>query len=72
MRNLQIYKVLTLCLTLVVLSCQRGAREDSTLFSLLDPGRTGIDFVNRLTEGEEFNMIEYLYFNNGAGIAAGY
>ena len=32
---------------------------------------TGISFSNRLTENEEFNIIEYLYFNNGAGVAAG-
>ncbi|MDP4223650.1 MAG: VCBS repeat-containing protein [Bacteroidota bacterium] len=27
--------------------------------------------MNRLTETEKFNQIQYLYFNNGAGVAAG-
>ena len=30
-----------------------------------------MDFINQLTENDQFNIIEYLYFNNGAGIAAG-
>jgi len=30
-----------------------------------------VDFANQLTETEDLNMIEYLYFNNGGGVAAG-
>jgi hypothetical protein len=41
------------------------------LFSLLSPAITNVNFINRLTETEQFNIIQYLYFNNGAGIAAG-
>jgi hypothetical protein len=52
-------------------SCQRQGRSPSTLFTLMPVSETKIDFVNRLTETEEFNMIKYLYFNNGAGVAAG-
>jgi len=62
----------TLLLSLVLaalLSCKRS--EDSTLFTSMQAKTTGIDFENRLTETEEFNIIEYLYFNNGAGVAAG-
>ncbi len=32
---------------------------------------TGINFENRLTEDEHFNIIKYLYFYNGGGVAAG-
>jgi hypothetical protein len=53
----------------ITLSCNH--RKENTLFTLLPPSSTGIDFENRLTETEEFNIIEYLYFNNGAGVAAG-
>jgi hypothetical protein len=52
-------------------SCQRQGRSPSTLFTLMPVSETKIDFVNRLTETEEFNMIKYLYFNNGAGVGAG-
>jgi len=53
----------------IALSCNR--REGSTLFTALSPASTGIDFENRLSETEAFNIIEYLYYNNGAGVAAG-
>lgn len=52
-----------------VSSCSR--KQDSFLFTSLPPSETGIVFQNRLTETEGFNIIEYLYFNNGAGVAAG-
>jgi len=51
------------------LSCRR--HTGSTLFTLLPPSSTGIDFENDLTETDQLNIIEYLYFNNGAGVAAG-
>jgi len=41
------------------------------LFSLLSPSFTNVDFKNQITENEQSNIIEYLYFNNGAGVAAG-
>ncbi len=61
-----LYILLVLSLTL---ACQR--KDGNTLFTSLRPSSTGIDFENRLTETEAFNIIEYLYFNNGAGVAAG-
>ncbi len=33
--------------------------------------QTKIDFNNTLSENDEFNIIEYLYFYNGAGVATG-
>ncbi|MEZ5071621.1 MAG: CRTAC1 family protein [Bacteroidales bacterium] len=30
-----------------------------------------MDFQNTLTEDEDFNIIDYLYFNNGGGVAVG-
>lgn len=57
----------------LVFSCKPGdeVSEDNELFTLLSPAVTNIDFVNQLTETEQFNIIQYLYFNNGAGVAAG-
>ena len=51
--------------------CRKEAAADLTLFTSLPPSVTGVDFENRLTESEEFNIIQYLYFNNGGGVAAG-
>ena len=56
---------------LVIFSCNRGEKEENKLFSLLSPAATNVDFINQLTETEQFNIIQYLYFNNGAGVAAG-
>ncbi len=53
----------------VAFACKR--KQGNTLFTSLPPSSTGIDFENQLTEAEDFNIIEYLYFNNGAGVAAG-
>ena len=60
-----------LLLLILAISCNRAPKGDVALFTLLSTASTGIDFENQLTETEEFNIIEYLYFNNGAGVAAG-
>ena len=52
-------------------SCKSENRNRDFLFSLMPASVTNVDFQNQLTENEEFNIIEYLYFNNGAGIAVG-
>jgi len=56
---------------ILAISCNPGSRNNGKLFSLLSSTVTHVDFVNQLTETEDMNMIEYLYFNNGGGVAAG-
>ncbi|HEY0111178.1 MAG TPA: CRTAC1 family protein, partial [Fibrella sp.] len=41
------------------------------LFETLDSTKTGVGFVNRLTDTPQLNIIDYLYFYNGAGVSAG-
>jgi hypothetical protein len=60
-----------LIILLLFFSCKRRENEKKELFSLLSPAATKVDFVNRLKETEQFNIIQYLYFNDGAGVAAG-
>lgn len=60
-----------LWLPLLLFSCHSEEHTKNEVFSYLSSSATGIDFVNRLTENEQSNIIEYLYFNNGAGVAAG-
>ncbi len=43
----------------------------NTLFSLLSPAETGVNFQNTLTEGPNTNILVYEYFYNGGGVAAG-
>jgi hypothetical protein len=63
--------VFLLLVLLIISSCKPEDKNTDTLFSNLPPASTHIDFTNQLTETEDFNIIEYLYFNNGAGVAAG-
>jgi len=48
-----------------------GENESPALFKRIAPENSGIDFQNTLTESPDFNIIEYLYFYNGGGVAAG-
>ena len=50
------------------LSCQ--SKKDK-LFTSLSHKRTGIDFKNWVKESEEFNVLDYGYLYNGAGVAVG-
>src|SRR5512133_398717 len=56
---------------ILILSCQREKKPADKVFTIMEPASTGISFKNQLTETDQFNIIEYLYFNNGAGVAAG-
>lgn len=49
-------------------SCS-GNRD--TRFEKLDSGDTGIDFANEVVQTPEFNIQQYLYFYDGAGVSAG-
>ena len=41
------------------------------MFEVLGDDKTGLHFVNSLKATSEFNMFDYMYFYNGAGIGAG-
>lgn len=55
-------------LLLLFFSC---SPEKETLFLELDPDDTGITFRNDLVETNEKNVLSYIYFYNGGGVAAG-
>lgn len=57
------------CLLCVIFSCQKSTNH--TLFKTISASQSGIDFANTLQETEGFNIIEYLYYYNGAGLAIG-
>src|SRR5437773_7728900 len=48
--------------------CGRGAPP---LFESLAPAATGVSFMNRLPEDSAFNILNYLYYYNGGGVAVG-
>lgn len=50
-------------------ACSR--QEGPGIFEVLDADKTGIDFENKLTATNDFNVFHYMYFYNGAGVGAG-
>ncbi|MGI9532322.1 VCBS repeat-containing protein [Lutimonas sp.] len=55
-------------LSLVLLSC---GRQEGDLFSNPEADITGIDFENTIRETDDLNILDYLYFYNGGGVAVG-
>ncbi|MDH5380038.1 MAG: VCBS repeat-containing protein, partial [Cyclobacteriaceae bacterium] len=58
---------------LAIFSCsdERNVSDDPTLFRLLTSDESGISFNNTLHSNGDLNIIEYLYFYNGGGVAVG-
>lgn len=57
---------------LVALSFQSCKSDDSSfLFENLGSSKTGVDFENKLESHKLFNILYYLYYYNGAGVATG-
>lgn len=49
----------------------RQTTSEPKLFQSVDPSTSKVDFINQLDENESFNIIQYLYYYNGAGVAVG-
>ncbi|MBD2703638.1 VCBS repeat-containing protein [Spirosoma sp. BT702] len=45
--------------------------SEKQLFQTLDSTQTGIGFVNKLVPNDKINILDYLYFYNGAGVSSG-
>lgn len=58
----------TLCL---FLSCTSKKDTSGTVFELMPGKKTGIDFVNKVENSEDFNIFSYRNFYNGGGVAVG-
>jgi hypothetical protein len=65
--NIRILGILSLII--IMASCQESKEE--LLFENVDATTIGINFTNRLHENDSLNIIQYLYFYNGSGLAAG-
>ena len=50
---------------------QKSGPAGKPLFELLSPKSTGVSFVNQLPEKPDFNILNYLYYYNGGGVAVG-
>ena len=48
-----------------------GSAEERPLFKLLDPAKTGVDFVNKINENDSLHIFKYEYLYNGNGVGVG-
>lgn len=53
---------------LILISC---GGKDEAIFRDVKSDKTGISFANTLTETDDLNILDYLYFYNGGGLAVG-
>ncbi len=60
--------VFYILLLALIMSCGNSEGE---LFSNPSVEKTGINFTNSLTATEDVNILDYLYFYNGGGVAVG-
>ncbi len=66
-----------LLLIVSFLSCKEKSQdskkpnEPKTLFTLLEPIETGLDFINTIKNEKDFNIFKYRNFYNGGGVAIG-
>lgn len=68
-----LYRIFILLLILPACgpSGRENSRADGPLFTLLSSRETGIDFMNEIEDGMEFNILTYRNFYNGGGVAIG-
>ncbi|MEP7108272.1 MAG: hypothetical protein ABI760_09815, partial [Ferruginibacter sp.] len=57
-----------LCTVILFSACKS---KTAHLFSLLPAGKTGIYFENKIEDTDTLNILDYLYYYNGAGVAIG-
>ena len=61
-----------IALLLLLSACDKNKPgTDRQVFTKLDSTQTGISFANRLPEDDKLNILDYLYYYNGGGVAAG-
>src|SRR5436309_2268428 len=63
--------MLFLFAALALAGCGRASAREPQLFELLSPGRTGVTFANRLPDDSAFNILTYMYYYDGGGVAVG-
>lgn len=74
------YLITILCFTIFISCKDTSSQNDNTeiesnkqpsIFTLLSPEKTHIDFQNIINEGLNTNVLMYEYFYNGGGVAVG-
>ncbi len=58
-------------LVIIALASACKSDDSDSIFKLLSEKDSGIDFINTIQETEQDNVLNYEYFYNGGGVAAG-
>jgi len=70
-RFLQLTKTPSLALLIIGLLFIGCNQNKGSLFSNPKGLETGVDFINQITETDDLNILDYLYFYNGGGTSVG-
>ena len=65
---MQNFKLIIVLLGFLALSCNQ--KKDQLFISAI-PQETGLKFKNTITETNDLNILDYIYFYNGGGVAIG-
>jgi len=57
-----------LIIIILIFGCNK---KPVTLFTSLPAGYSGIDFQNNISDNDSFNILDYVYYYNGGGVAIG-
>lgn len=60
--------MLFFCIIAILISCNKN--NEKPIFKTLSAKETGLHFNNSLTPTSELNLLTYMYYYNGAGVAA--
>jgi hypothetical protein len=64
-----------LILIFFTLSCEKPkeseTKSETKLFSLLEKEKTGIDFINKIEDQQDFNILTFRNYYNGGGVGIG-
>ena len=71
-RNHFLHQLSKLCLIIVFASCHtKDISSENTIFVEVESARSGLNIANNLIKSDSLNIIEYLYYYNGSGVAIG-
>src|SRR6266581_4123649 len=70
-RPLQKNLLFLLATTVVISGCRRSPPPPPPLFEAVTPEASGITFANTLAQDSVLNIVNYLYYYNGGGVAVG-
>ena len=66
------FNLVVLICALIFQACKSDNKsKEKALFVIKDSITTGVGFVNKVVDNEKVNLMDYLYFYNGGGVATG-